>query len=562
MTFVRDNKREKNNVSIIKWYIAIYVRLSKEDGDKLESDSIQNQKRIIEQHIKYMQAQGEEIVSVTVYPDDGYAGGTFDRPGYKQMIADVEAGKINCIIFKDNSRLGRNYPELGRLMEEYFPQIGVRIISVLNHIDSFKDPQGYCSAIVSFSNIMNDDYIRQLSVKIKCTFAMKRERGEFLGNYAPYGYLKSPEDRHKLIVDPEAAEVVKMIFNWYADGLSASGIVKQLNALQIKPPSVYKTEQGCKGFVKHSSGGVKRNVWALTTVNSILKDEVYIGNLIQGKFKSVSYRSKKMVPTDESEWTVIEGTHEPIITDEIFTIVHDRFARHTRVSPKRQASYLLSGFVKCAHCGGRMNRHLSRGHVRYRCMTRTYAPDKCQCPSVKESMLEDIVLKAIQEQIQELVDAKAVIDAARQAETKGRQKNEYLLAINRAEREKKRLSDAKFRLYDNLQKGIIDQEEYVQLKEKYSKEIVEQDCQIARLQASMDAIQEARKQDDEFVACFEEYGNIDTIDRGVLNRLLDHIEVFDASHIDIYFKFSAEREKILDFARNIEEDIQSAAHVG
>ena len=204
MTFVQ-NKRDKTGASNVQWYIAIYVRLSKEDGDKLESDSIQNQKGIIEQHIKYLENQGEIIASVEVYSDDGYPGGNFDRPEYKRMIADIEAGKINCIIFKDNSRLGRNYPELGRLMEEYFPQKGIRIISVLNHIDSLKDPNGYCSAIVSFSNIMNDDYIRQLSIKIKSTFAMKRERGEFLGNYAPYGYQKSHEDRHKLIIDPEAA---------------------------------------------------------------------------------------------------------------------------------------------------------------------------------------------------------------------------------------------------------------------------------------------------------------------------------------------------------------------
>ena len=190
MTFVR-NKKENSDSSIVQWYIAVYVRLSKEDGDKLESDSIQNQKRIIEQHIKYLEDQGEQIASVEVYSDDGYPGGNFDRPEYKRMMRDIEAGIINCVIFKDNSRLGRNYPELGRLMEEYFPQKGIRVISVLNHIDSLKDPHGYCSAIVSFSNIMNDDYIRQLSIKIKSTFAMKRERGEFLGNYAPYGYMKS-----------------------------------------------------------------------------------------------------------------------------------------------------------------------------------------------------------------------------------------------------------------------------------------------------------------------------------------------------------------------------------
>lgn len=489
-----------------------------------------------------------------------YLTSAFDRPEYKRMIADIEAGKINCVIFKDNSRLGRNYPELGRLMEEYFPQKGIRVISVLNHIDSLKDPHGYCSAIVSFSNIMNDDYIRQLSIKIKSTFAMKRERGEFLGNYAPYGYIKSPEDRHKLIVDPEAAEIVRMIFNWYADGVSASGIVKQLNALDVMPPSVYKTMKGCKGFASHSSGGIKRNVWSITSVNTMLKDEVYIGNLIQGKFKSASYRTKKMVPTDESEWTVIEGTHEAIVSDEIFSIVHDRFARHTRVAPNRHNSYLLSGFVKCAHCGGRMNRNASGGQGRFRCMTRVYSPEKCQCPSVKESVLEAVVLEVIQGQIQELVDAKAVVDAARQERTGGLSSNEYAIAINRAKHELKRLEDAKFHLYDNLEKGIIDEEEYAQFKSKYIAEIEEHECHIQRLQASMAELKKFRKQDDEFVAFFEKYGNINVIDRGVLERLLDHIEVVDSSNIAIYFKFSAERKKILDFAKNIEEDMTNGVH--
>ena len=155
MTFV-GSKREKSGGSAALWYIAVYVRLSKEDGDKVESDSIQNQKGIIEQHIRYLQGQGEQVASVEVYSDDGCPGGNFDRPEYRRMIADIEAGRINCVIFKDNSRLGRNYPELGRLMEEYFPQKGVRVISVLNHIDSVRDPTSYCSAIVSFSNIMND----------------------------------------------------------------------------------------------------------------------------------------------------------------------------------------------------------------------------------------------------------------------------------------------------------------------------------------------------------------------------------------------------------------------
>ena len=198
MTFVQNKKKEKPTHLTTKWSVGEYNRLSKEDGDKPESDSIQNQHSINQKHLEYLREQGEQIESVTVYSDDGYAGGNFKRPRYQALIRDIESGKINCIIFKDNSRLGRNYPELGRLMEDYFPQKGVRVISVLNNLDSVKDPRGYCSAIVSFSNIVNDDYIRQLSIKIKCTLTMKRERGEFIGNYAPFGYQKDPADRHRL----------------------------------------------------------------------------------------------------------------------------------------------------------------------------------------------------------------------------------------------------------------------------------------------------------------------------------------------------------------------------
>ena len=293
MTFVQNTKIVRDVVFDTEWRVGEYNRLSKEDGDKPESDSIQNQHNINQAHIEYLRRQGENIVSVKVYSDDGFAGGTFDRPQYKAMIRDIEAGKINCIIFKDNSRLGRNYPELGKLMEEYFPQMGVRVISVLNNLDSVKDPRGYCSAIVSFSNIVNDDYIRQLSIKIKSTLAMKREKGEFTGNYAPFGYAKDPNNYHKLVVDPEAAQIVRRIFDWYESGMSVIGIVKKLNSLQITTPGEYKIQNGCKSFITYSKNHPQKKAWATSTVNTILKNEVYIGNMVQGKNKSVSYRSKK-----------------------------------------------------------------------------------------------------------------------------------------------------------------------------------------------------------------------------------------------------------------------------
>lgn len=553
MTFVQNKKEEKPTHLTTKWSVGEYNRLSKEDGDKPESDSIQNQHSINQKHLEYLREQGEQIESVTVYSDDGYAGGNFKRPRYQALIRDIESGKINCIIFKDNSRLGRNYPELGRLMEDYFPQKGVRVISVLNNLDSVKDPRGYCSAIVSFSNIVNDDYIRQLSIKIKCTLTMKRERGEFIGNYAPFGYQKDPADRHRLVVDEEQAEIVRKIFDWYEDGMSASSIAKRLNAMQIMTPGDFKIRDGCKSFITHDRNSSKLHAWTTTTIATILKNEVYIGNMVQGKHKSVSYRSKKMMLTDESEWTVVEGTHVPIISDEQFAIIHERFARRTRISPGKTHVYPLSGLVSCGACGHRMNRVVSQGYARYRCMTRTYAPDKCQCPSIKEEYLEELILQTLQSLISRLVDVKAVIDAARQFKTINGAKNEYMLALNKAKREQERLQDAQFHLYDDLQSGLIPKTQYLQFQKRYETEIAAQEAKIEHLNQGLLQLKEARQQDDEFVAFFQKYGNIQKLDWDTVNQLIQKVVFHDKQHVDIYFRFADEYEKLCGIANVIRE---------
>lgn len=553
MTFVQNKKKEKTTHLTTKWSVGEYNRLSKEDGDKPESDSIQNQHSINQKHLEYLREQGEQIESVTVYSDDGYAGGNFKRPRYQALIRDIESGKINCIIFKDNSRLGRNYPELGRLMEDYFPQKGVRVISVLNNLDSVKDPRGYCSAIVSFSNIVNDDYIRQLSIKIKCTLTMKRERGEFIGNYAPFGYQKDPADRHRLVVDEEQAEIVRKIFDWYEDGMSASSIAKRLNAMQIMTPGDFKIRDGCKSFITHDRNSSKLHAWTTTTIATILKNEVYIGNMVQGKHKSVSYRSKKMMLTDESEWTVVEGTHAPIISDEQFAIIHERFARRTRISPGKTHVYPLSGLVSCGACGHRMNRVVSQGYARYRCITRTYAPDKCQCPSIKEEYLEELILQTLQSLIARLVDVKAVIDAARQFKTINGAKNEYMLALNKAKREQERLQDAQFHLYDDLQSGLIPKTQYLQFQKRYETEIAAQEAKIEHLNQGLLQLKEARQQDDEFVAFFQKYGNIQKLDWDTVNQLIQKVVFHDKQHVDIYFRFADEYEKLCGIANVIRE---------
>ncbi|MFR5760765.1 MAG: recombinase family protein [Oscillospiraceae bacterium] len=382
---------------------------------------------------------------------------------------------------------------------------------------------------------------------------MKRERGEFIGNYAPFGYQKDPADRHRLVVDEEQAEIVRKIFDWYEDGMSASSIAKRLNAMQIMTPGDFKIRDGCKSFITHDRNSSKLHAWTTTTIATILKNEVYIGNMVQGKHKSVSYRSKKMMLTDESEWTVVEGTHAPIISDEQFAIIYERFARRTRISPGKTHVYPLSGLVSCGACGHRMNRVVSQGYARYRCITRTYAPDKCQCPSIKEEYLEELILQTLQSLIARLVDVKAVIDAARQFKTINGAKNEYMLALNKAKREQERLQDAQFHLYADLQSGLIPQTQYLQFQKRYEAEIAAQEAKIEHLNQGLLQLKEARQQDDEFVAFFQKYGNIQKLDWDTVNQLIQKVVFHDKQHVDIYFRFADEYEKLCGIANVIRE---------
>lgn len=530
MTFIQRRAGERGAPRDREWRFAAYLRLSKEDGDKPESDSIQNQEKIIQSHLRFLRQQGENIASVSVFSDDGYAGGSFDRPDYRRMIGEIETGAVNAVIFKDNSRLGRNYPELGRLMEDYFPGKGVRVISVLNNLDSFRDPRGYSSALVSFSNMVNDDYIRQLSIKIKCTLDMKREQGEFIGNYAPYGYVKSQEDRHRLAVDPEAAQVVRQIFQWYTEGLSAGGIVKRLNALGVPTPAAYKAAHGCRAFAARASGG-----WGLTTVNTILRDEVYIGNLVQGKSRSTSYRTKQMAPVDQEDWLVTEGAHEAIISEEQFALVHQRLAGHARTAPKQDAVHLFSGLVRCGSCGRQMTRVTSGGVARYRCPTRTYAPDRCQCPSVREDHLTAVVQAALMDQMAALVDP-AALSATRSKKPPG--DDGYQTALRQAERERQRLLDAKFRLYDALQRGAIDQAEYELFHKRYGEKIGAQEARIEQLKRGLTELSQLGARDNTLQEFLQTESGSLPLDRALVFTLVDHIEVVSPERLELYFRFS------------------------
>ena len=327
---------------------ADYLRLSREDGDKLESDSIRNQRSLINDFVK----QHPEITLVDEYVDDGYSGTNFERPAFKRLLEDVKKKKINCIIVKDLSRFGRNYIETGRYLERIFPFMGVRFIAINDHYDSAEENDDKGRILIPFNNLINDTYCRDISMRVRSQLDVKRKNGQFIGSFAGYGFQKDPENKNHLIIDEYAAEIVRFIFNLKMGGYSSQRIATKLNEMGVLPPLEYKRSRGMKYNSGFRSGANPK--WAVTTVNRILTNELNTGTRVQGKNRKINYKVKECRPVAEENWIRVEKTHEAIIAEEIFQYVQSLLELDTRTAPVEDSVYLFSGFLLCGDCGQNM----------------------------------------------------------------------------------------------------------------------------------------------------------------------------------------------------------------
>ena len=331
------------------WRAALYTRLSREDGDKPESDSIANQRALLEDFA----ARQPDLQIAGRYSDDGFTGTNFQRPDFQRMIADIEAGKINCVIVKDLSRFGRDYINSGRYLERWFPEHGVRFLAINDHIDSENGPY---DMLLPFKNVFNEQYARDISNKVKSAMQSKQRQGQFIGAFASYGYRKNPEDHNKLLIDPCAAAVVQRIFDLYEQGNGKIRIAKLLNEEGIPSPGVLYYQR--KG---QSDPRRVNHKWADQTVKNIVRSEVYIGNMVQGKTGTLSYKSRKLVGKPEEEWIRVEGTHEPIISRELWDTVASIDKKKVRKSSAADGyKSIFTGLVYCADCGFKMRNHVER----------------------------------------------------------------------------------------------------------------------------------------------------------------------------------------------------------
>ena len=316
-----------------------YYRLSKNDYSTHESDSISNQRKLIQNYA----ATHADIELVGEAYDDGYTGTNYNRPGFCAVMEAIESGKADCVIVKDLSRLGREYIETGKYLEMVFPDKGVRFIAINDHYDSQHSQAESDGLVIPFKNLINEAYCRDTSVKIRSQLAIKRKRGDFIGSFAVYGYVKDPENKNHLVIDPFAADVVRDIFRWKVEGISAGDIADCLNRDGILAPMDYKKSQGFRFATPFRVNA--KSVWNATTILRILKNPVYTGVLEQGKLTTLSYKIKQRIVKPKEEWDVVKGKHEAVITPYDFEIVQKVLARDTRTSPGNTAVELFSGMV-------------------------------------------------------------------------------------------------------------------------------------------------------------------------------------------------------------------------
>ena len=453
----------------------------------------------------------------------------------------MRVGTVNCVIVKDLSRFGRNYVGVGEYLEQIFPLLNVRFISVGDRVDSFLDPRSVNNLVVPFKNIINDEYCRDISNKVRSSLDLKRRQGKFIGSFASYGYRKDPDDHNRLLIDEPAAAVVRDIFDWFAGGMSVIGIAKRLNELGIPNPSAYKRQQGMN--YRHPASDKLDGLWPDSSVRRILRNRLYIGNMVQGKNRIKSYKLHVSEAVPEEEWFEVESTHEAIIPYDLFERVQSLFARDTRTAPMQKKVYLFSGFLRCADCGRAMNRKLIsqpyRDYHYYICSTfKKQHSGACTKHTIRSDRLEQAVLEALRHQIALAVEMDELIAAVNQSGTRSRSTKHLLDERGQLEAERERIEQMKMSLYPDWKAGDISREEYHQLKEQFEQKQAKLDACIASIQVRIDDAQNGVDETNPFLTQFVKYRNLQNLTREVVVELIDMIYVHEGGGITIQFKFS------------------------
>jgi len=532
----------------------MYLRLSREDGDKedgskTESDSISNQRDLISAFLE----NHPEITLRKVRIDDGYTGVNFDRPDFIAMMESVRNKEINCIIVKDFSRLGRNFIETGKYIEKIFPFMGVRFISINDDYDSARPKTASDNLIVPVKNLMNDAYCRDISIKIRSQLEIKRKKGQFIASFAAFGYLKDPEDKHRLIIDEFAANVVQDIFKLFLNGYSAPTIAEHMNKRDIPSPLEYKRLIG-SSFKTPFKRNIKAQ-WTAVTILRILKNPLYIGILEQGKRSSPNYKVKKQFAVPQEQWAVKENAHEPIVSRDIFENAAKILRSDTRTAPGEETLFPLAGLLYCVDCGRSMvrkNNSTADNPYYYYICSGSKEKSGCKSHIIRDELLLQVVFETVKQYIRSVLGVEETLADIAKLPYTSRQVKKMDERLNAKQTEVEKYRRYRMKLHEDYTDGIITREDYIAFSKRYDQKVKEAEDGILSLSQEIDRLVEGKSEEQQWIAYFKERQGIEELNRKLAVELIDRVEVYENQRVRIDFKFKCEFENAMAFIQCVD----------
>ncbi len=556
---MRNARKETGQQTVMEkiYRTAFYIRLSVLDSGKKDSDTVETQESLLRQFL-----EGKPCFSIfDVYVDNGETGVDFKRDEFERLMEDVRGGRVDCIIVKDLSRFGRNYIETGEYLEKVFPFLGIRFIAVNDGYDS-ADPAAADGLSLHLKNLVNDVYARDISAKISPALRGKQMRGEFIGAWAAYGYRKSKEDKHRLVIDPNTAQVVHDIFAWRLEGISYQKIARRLTEQGIPSPGQYRYRQGIVKDRKFAE-----SLWQVETVKDLLANEVYLGHMVQGRKRESLFEGQKQKYLPREEWFIVKNTHEAIIDQKTFDEVQklnllkkkEYWQKQERFSGVENTENILKGLVYCGDCGRKLVRYKNirenkrkkpQLHIWYNYICPNHAADQTLCGfgSIRELELLDVVSEAVRVQISLAEDMEKQAAAFR-FESPVRQERERMeVQIRETEAELKRIRKHRESLYDDYADNLMGERDYIYAQNRYKEKEAALQGQLLELNRSLQSIHEEEPSVNPWLKNMLRFRGKTELAREMATALIEKITIYNSTTLKIEFRFS-------DAFRQLEETL-------
>ena len=537
------------------YHTAVYARLSVEDNNRAgDRESITMQKYMLE---KYVDAQADMRLC-GVFCDNGETGTNFERPEFERLMEEIRNRRIDCIVVKDLSRFGRNYVETGYYLEKIFPYLGVRFVAVNDGYDSQKDKSGN-ELVVSLKNLVNDLYAKDISQKTAASLETKQRKGEFIGAFPPYGYLKSPEDKHKLVPDPEAAPVVREIFQWRADGVGTNRIARYLNVREIPSPSMYQYLNGRKKKRPEGAGAI----WQGQMIKLMTKNPVYAGHMAQGKTKRSLSSGMPLTIIDKEDWHVVYNTHEALISQELFDRAqviseqrHDKFCKLRGKYPTTEN--IFKGLVVCGDCKTKMWRYKNvspAGTARYTFICRIYAENLsgqgCTKKCVGEPELKEAVFHALRVEIEAALKLEDLLKRTQQKSDFRKRQEALVEQIGLLKQNIGRNTAYRTSLFEAFSDHTLTEQEYVSLKQEYDRKAAAYQKELEDLEQEEQAYSKTMSPQNQWIKALKKCQAEKAVTREMAVELIDHIKVTGYNEIEIVWNFKDEFTRLEEKAVGI-----------